>query len=179
MKKVIVGSIIILSTLAISTSVQAAGETANGTLALSGEIVGSITLTVEEVAGSGTFGGDGTATATADLGTFSKYGAAPATGFTRTQGASNWTIASNFGVRVVKANSASANYTLTAALNAAPTGSIAWTIDATPLTTALLPISTAVAYSNTPVSYAFTIAIPDATATPVLDNTINFVATAN
>lgn len=175
MKKIIMG-LALVGSFAVPTFVQA--DTANGTLALSGEIVSSITLTIEEVAGSGTFTDNGTADASADLGTFSKYGATPI-GYNKTQNATSWAIDSTFGVRVVKANSASANYTLTAALESAPLGSIEWTIDATPLNTALLPISTAVAYNETPVSYAFSITIPDANATPVFDNTINFVATAN
>ncbi len=79
---------VLLAVVAFAGSASAQ-ETATGTLAVTGTIVGSISLTIESAGGTTT--GMGTSAATTDLGTISKFGAAQ-TGFTKTLGASNWTL---------------------------------------------------------------------------------------
>lgn len=175
MKKVMMGCAVI-AMFAVPTFVKA--DTATGTLAVTGTVASSISLTVETGTVGPTLTGAGTSAASTDLGTtFSKYGTTPS-GWTKTLQASTWTLTSDFGVQVVKANSASADYTLAANLSTDP-GTVGWNAGGLPFV-AVAPhnLTTAGTYAAT-ANYAWSIVIPDSLVTPDLANTINFLATAN
>lgn len=152
-------------------------DTASGTLTVTGDVVSSITLTVESA--GGTFSSGGTSDATSALGTISKYGAAP-TGFTKVAGASTWTLSSTVGVQVLKANSASATYILNAKLATAPATGVVWKLNAFALNAATDTAMTAVGvYAATP-TYAWDIEIPDSLATASsINNVIQLSAISN
>jgi hypothetical protein len=155
--------------------VAGAQDTATGTLAVTGTIVSSISLTIDSAGGSGQTG-MGTRAATTNLGSVSKFGALPAN-FTQVRGASSWTLSSSIGVTVVKANSISTAYTLNAKLATAPTAGIAWKVNAFTLNAATdTALTAAGAWGSTP-TYAWDIVIQDSVPTATaLDNTIMFDA---
>ena len=176
MKKVIMGCFVV-AVLAVPTFVKAA-DIASGTLAVTGTVASSISLTVE----TGTVGpvltGTTTNAASTNLGTtFSKYGTTP-TGWTKTLQATTWTLAADFKVKVVQANGASANYTLVTNLDADP-GTVTWTSGILPYVAVAAHNLTSTGAYGTATNYAWTIVIPDALATPNLANTMYFDATAN
>jgi hypothetical protein len=152
-----------------------AQDTATGTLAVTGTIVSSISLTIASAGGSGQ-SGMGTSAATTGLGSVSKFGALP-TNFTIVRGASDYTLSSTIGVTVVKANSISTAYTLNAKLATAPASGIVWKVNNFALNAAgVVALTAAGAWGTTPVypwDIVITDAVPSATA---LDNTIMFDA---
>jgi len=163
----------VLGIAAFASSARAQ-DTSTGTLAVTGTIVSSISLTIDSAGGSPS--GLGTSAASTDLGNISKFGALP-TNFTMSRGASSWTLSSTIGVTVVKANSISTAYTLNAKLASAPTTGVAWTVNAVLLNaTTAQALTAAGAWGSAP-TYPWTIVIQDsvATATP-LANTIMFDA---
>ena len=152
-----------------------AQETATGTLAVTGTIVGSISLTIES-AGGASQTGMGTDDATTALGSVSKFGAIPAT-FTQIRGASDWTLSSTIGVKVVKANSISTAYTLNAKLASVPTSGIVWKVNGTILNAAGVVAMTAAGVYGSTASYPWDIVIADTVpSASALDNTIMFDA---
>lgn len=177
MKKVFLMGSIAVALLAVPTFVSA--DTATGTLAVTGTVASSISLTVENGTVGPTLTGAGTDAASTDLGTtFSKYGSTPA-GFTKTlQGTTSWTLSSDFGVKVEKANSDSTNYTLVANLSTDP-GTVVWNAGGTPFVAVAAKNLTSTGVYATTTNYAWSIVIPDALTTPDLANTINFLATSN
>jgi hypothetical protein len=177
MKKVMMGCFVV-AVLAVPTFVKAA-DTATGALAVTGTVASSISLTVE----TGTVGpvltGTTTNAASTNLGTtFAKYGGTTPTGWTRTLQATTWTLASDFKVKVVQANSASANYTLVTNLDEDP-GTVTWTSGILPYVAIAAHNLTSTGAYGTAANYAWTIVIPDALVTPNLANTMHFDATAN
>src|SRR5947209_9231104 len=150
--------------------------TSSATLTVTGTIDSSISLTVESA--GGTTSGTGTAAATSDLGTISKFGSAP-TGFTLARGASNWTLSSTVGVQVVKANLTSTDYTLTAQLGSAPASGIAWKLNGSTLSDSAATTLTSTGTYGSTGSYSWDIEIADSAAAAAIDNTINFTATSN
>jgi hypothetical protein len=154
----------------------ASAASSNGTLTVTGTVTSSIDLTIESA--GGTTSGTGTAAATSSLGNISKYGSAP-TGFTLARGASNWTLSSNVGVKVAKANLTSTDYTLTAQLGSAPASGIVWKLNGSTLSdSAAATLTSTGAYGST-ASYAWDIVVADSAAAAAIDNTINFAATSN
>jgi hypothetical protein len=153
-----------------------AQDTASATLTVSGTVASSITMTVESA--GGTNGLMGSAAATTDLGTISKYGAVP-TNFTRTTATNDWTLASTIGVKVLQANSISTAYTLNAQLASSPAVGVIWTVDAVSLTTGIQALTAAGVYGAIP-AYVWSIKIPDSigTASAAIDNVIQFSAIA-
>ena len=154
----------------------AVAATSSGTLTVTGTIESSISLTVESA--GGTTSGTGTAAATSDLGSISKYGSAP-TGFTLARGASDWTLSSTVGVQVVKANLTSTDYTLTAQLGSAPASGVAWKLNGSTLSdSAATTLTSTGTYASTG-SYSWDIVVADSAAAAAIDNSINFTATSN
>lgn len=157
-------------------SMNAFAATSSGTLTVTGTIESSISLTVESA--GGTTSGTGTAAATSDLGSISKFGSAP-TGFTLARGASNWTLSSTVGVQVVKSNLTSTDYTLTAQLGSAPASGVAWKLNGSTLSdSAATTLTSTGTYASTG-SYSWDIVLADSAAAAAIDNTINFTATSN
>src|SRR5437764_6368552 len=157
-------------------STIACAATSNGTLTATGTVTSAIDLTIESA--GGTTSGTGTAAATSSLGSISKYGSAP-TGFTLARGASDWTLSSNVGVKVAKANLTSTDYTLTAQLGSAPATGIVWKLNGSTLSdSAAATLTSTGAYASTD-SYAWDIVVADSAAPAAIDNTVNFAATSN
>jgi hypothetical protein len=78
---------------------------------------------------------------------------------------------------VMEANSPSANYTLTAALNSADTTNT-WKIDGTTVSNSTTTITDTGSYDSAQ-SHHILVSIPFTNTTGSISNTINFVATAN
>jgi predicted secreted protein len=154
----------------------ASADTSSGTLTVTGTIESSISLTVESA--GGTTSGTGTAAATSDLGSISKYGSAP-TGFTLARGASNWTISSTVGVQVAKANLTSTDYTLTAQLGSAPASGVTWKLNGSTVSDSAATTLTSTGTYGSTGSYSWDIVVADSAAAAAIDNAINFTATSN
>jgi hypothetical protein len=172
-KNIAIGAALIaVVTFAGSASAQ---DTATGTLAVTGTVVSSISLSIASAGGSGQ-SGMGTSAATTGLGNISKFGAIPA-GFTRVAGASDWTLSSSVGVTVTKANSASTAYTLNAKLSTAPAAGVVWKVNAFTLNAATVTAMTAAGVWGSTPTYAWDLVIADSLATAsAIDNTIMFDA---
>lgn len=174
MKKLIL-VILALGLISVAASAQ---TTANGTLAITGTVQSSVYLTVENAPGGPTLTNAGHPDASLALGNVSAYpeSAVPA-GFTKTVGASDFTLSANFGILVVKSNTSSANYTLKAALTTDP-GDVHWSIDSVALSTVSADVTTTDSY-GTQVDHPLALTIPLAFTGGSINNTINFTATAN
>ena len=88
MKRIAIVSFVVVTMMAGSSAMAA---TNNASLAVTGTIESSISLTVESA--GGTASGEGTVSASSSLGSISKFGSAP-TGFTLARGASDFTLSS-------------------------------------------------------------------------------------
>jgi hypothetical protein len=180
MKKVML--LTIFAALMMISSAAVAQTTANGTLTVTATVNGSIQLVFNSDAnGVALSSGAGTNNATLAFGNVSAFGALGSPNITRTVVAgTSFTVSTPVDVLVSKANSASANYTLTAQLGSAPAPN-SWTVGGVAVTNTApsTPITATGAYgSNVP--FAVAITIPFATASGTLiSNTINFSATAN
>jgi hypothetical protein len=152
-----------------------AQDVATGTLAVTGTVVSSISLTIDS-AGGASQTGMGTSAASTGLGNVSKFGVLP-TNFTIARTTTDYTLSSTIGVTVVKANSISTAYTLNAKLATAPTSGIVWSVNGFPINAAgVVALTAAGAWGTTPV-YAWDIVIADSVPTATaLDNTIMFDA---
>jgi predicted secreted protein len=149
---------------------------ATGTLTVTGSIESSISLTIESA--GGTTSGMGTAAATSDLGGISKFGAAP-TGFTLSRGFANWAISSTVGVKVAKSNLTSTDYTLTAQLGSAPATGVSWRLNGATLSDSAATTLTSTGTYGSTGAYSWDIIVTDSAAAAAIDNSLNFLATAN
>ena len=174
MKKLL-GLAAVAAACLVATS-GAGAATSSGTLTVTGTVESSISLTIESA--GGTTSGTGTAAATSDLGSISKYGSAP-TGFTLARGASDWTISSTVGVQVDKANLTSTDYTLTAQLGSAPASGVTWKLNGSTLSdSAATTLTSTGTYASTG-SYSWDMVVADSAAAAAIDNAMNFTATSN
>lgn len=169
--------VLVVAALAVLTVAgTASAATGSATLTVTGTVESSISITVESA--GGTTSGTGTAAATSDLGSISKYGSAP-TGFTLARGASDWTLSSTVGIQVVKANLTSTDYTLTAQLGSAPASGVAWKLNGSTLSdSAATTLTSTGTYASTG-SYSWDIVVADSSAAAAIDNAINFTAASN
>src|SRR5579863_11822 len=95
----------------------ASAQTGSGTLGVSADVAGSISLTFVTDGSGMAVTGTGTSTASLPFGTISMFGGSVPTGVTKTvTGTTSFTLSTPFDVRVDLANSASTTYTLTATL---------------------------------------------------------------
>jgi hypothetical protein len=175
MKKLIV--LVFAAVMMSSFAAAQAGNTATGTLAVTANVTSSINLVFNTSTGGVTLGAPNTSAASLAFGTVQAFGGVLATGVTRTIGATNFTVSSPVDVIVTKANSTSANYTLTAQLAAADVTNT-WTVGGVTVTGgAAAPVTTAGAYGTTnfPVAISVLFTSPAGTIT----NTINYTATSN
>jgi hypothetical protein len=171
-KNIVLGAAILGFGIVGSAGAQ---DTATGTLAVTGTVVSSISLTIASAGGSGQ-SGMGTSAATTGLGSISKFGALP-TNFTRTVSATDWTLSSTIGVTVTKANSISTAYTLNAKLSTAPATGVVWKVNAVTLNaTTAQALTAAGVWGSTP-TYAWDLVIDDAVPTASsIANTVMFDA---
>ena len=171
---------LILAVVAMMILAPAAlAQTASGTLAVTANVQGTINLTFISNAGGVVLGGSGTNAATLDFGNVSAFGALAA-GVTRPSVTGvDFTVRSPFNVSVVKSNSASANFTLTAQLAAADATNT-WAVGGNVITNASATTITATgAYGAAGTAYNLDLTIPFAGPGGLISNTINFAATAN
>jgi hypothetical protein len=171
-------AIVILLVVLISTpAIVAAQDTAAGTLTVTAMVDSSIALTFENDPAGVTLAGASTSTATMALGNISAYEAISTVGVTRTATAADFTVSSLFGVKVVKANSSSANYTLAAALGTADATNT-WKINATTLTTSNQNLGAGYGYGSA-VAHSMQLTVPVSAAAGAISKVLNFTATAN
>jgi len=175
MKKLIV----ILAAVAMMTSFAAA-QTATGTLTVTATVNSSISLVFNsDAAGVALSSGAGTNTATLAFGNVSAFGAVAA-GITRTVvPGTSFTVSTRVDVQVAKANSASANYTLTAQLGSADAVNN-WQVAGNTISNAAATTITATGAYGSNVAEAIALTVPFTTASGTnISNTIGFTATAN
>jgi hypothetical protein len=158
-------------------SFAAAQDTSTGTLTVTATVDSSIGLTFENDAAGVAMAGAGTNAATMALGSISAYEAISTPGVTRTVSASDFTVSSPFGVKVVKANTSSANYTLAAALGSADATNT-WKINATTLSTSNQNLGATYSYGS-PVAHTMYLTVPFTASTGAISKVLNFTATAN
>ena len=175
-KNLLKAAVVVASVLAIP-SFAAAQDTASGTLTVTATVESSIGLTFENDAAGVSLAGAGTNAATMALGTISAYNTIGTPGVTRTVAATNFTVSSPFGVKVVKANTSSSNYTLAAALGSADATNT-WRINATTLSTSNQNLGTTYNYDS-PVAHTVYLTVPFAASTGAISKVLNFTATAN
>lgn len=155
----------------------AAQDSSSGTLTVNATVESSIGLTFENDAAGVALTGAGTNAATMSLGSISAYNAIATPGVSRTVGATNFTVSSAFGVKVVKANSASSTYTLAAALGSADATNT-WKINATSLTTSNQNLGASYSYGSA-VAHTMYLTVPFSASTGAISKVLNFTALAN
>ena len=154
-----------------------AQATSSGTLTVTATIESSISMTFETDASGVSLTGAGTSTAALAYGNVSAFGTIATANVTRTVGAADFTVSSPFGVKVVKANSSSANYTLQAALASADATNT-WTINSTALTTTAQTLGNSYGYGGA-VAHSMKLTVPFAAASGAVSKVVNFTATSN
>jgi hypothetical protein len=158
-------------------SFASAQSTSSGALTVTATVESSIGLTFEEDAAGVTLTGAGTNAATMAFGTVSAYNTIATPRVTRTVSTSDFTVSSLFGVKVVKANSASSSYTLTAALSSADATNT-WRVNSTTLTTTNQSLGTSFSY-NTTLAHTVYLTVPLTASTGLVSKVLNFTVTAN
>jgi hypothetical protein len=158
-------------------SLAAAQDTSSGTLTVTATVESSIGLTFENDAAGVALTGAGTNAATMALGAISAYNTLSTPGVTRTVAAADFTVSSPFAVKVVKANTSSANYTLAAALGSADATNT-WRINATTLSTVNQNLGATYAYGSS-VAHTVYLTVPFTASTGAISKVLNFTATAN
>jgi hypothetical protein len=184
MKKLLFSTLLSVAFMTTLSKLDAQ-PTSSGSFGMTGTIDPSICLTfIADGSGATLTSGGGTGTATLALGHIAAYGETPPTNVTNTLNASgasatSFKVSTPVDVLVMEANTASANYTLTAELNSVDSTNT-WSVGGHEVTGASAAQITATGAYGTAVSYAFAVSIPFSnTASLSLSNTINFVATAN
>jgi hypothetical protein len=158
---------------------SAQGQTASGTLTVTANLVGSISITFVTDASGVTLASSGTTAASLAFGNVS-VSSSPPSEVTETVGATSFTISTPFDVSVTKSNVTSANYALTAEMQTTDAVN-SWKIDTFPLTT--VPAAgtslTVTGVYDTNVSHTLFLTMPFTEGSKLISNTIDFVATAN
>jgi hypothetical protein len=177
MKKLI--TLVFAAVMMTSFAAAQAGSTANGTLTVSATVNGSITLIFNSDAAGVALTGDGTNAATLAFGTVQAFGGTLTPGVARSTTANNFTVSSAVDVRVDKANSSSATYTLKAQLGTADATNT-WTVGSATVTNAAAATVTSTGAYATKSNFPVAITIPFTTASGTsISNTINYTATSN
>jgi hypothetical protein len=168
---------VVASVLMVPSVAAAQLNTATGTLTVTATVESSIGLTFENDAAGVAMAGAGTNTATMALGSISAYGTIATPGVTRSLSATDFTVSSPFGVKVIKANTSSGTYTLAAALGSADSTNT-WRINSVALTTSNQNLGTGYAYGS-PVAHTMYLTVPFSASTGAVSKVLNFTATAN
>jgi hypothetical protein len=166
----------------VSPTLKAAGETSSGALTVTATVDPSISLTFNSDPSGVALSAEDSAAATLALGHVKAFGYVPGTGITQVvapgSGATSFSVATPFDVLVMKANTASSNYTLTAALNSADTVNT-WSIDSNTVVSGTPQSITSTGAYGTAASHTLKVVIPFSASAGAVTNVINFVATAN
>ncbi|MGA7569537.1 MAG: hypothetical protein WCA52_08835 [Candidatus Aquilonibacter sp.] len=171
-------ALVMAGVFAVSGPAMASNPTVSGTLGVSATVASSISMTFVTDASGVALGGTGTNAATLAFGSIQAYGGVVPTNATRTvNGTTSFTYSSPFDINVAEENSASATYTLAAALGATSPDTFA--VDATTLSTSSQTITATGAYASNAVhTLALTVPFSVASGT-VINSNVNFTATAN
>lgn len=172
-----VAAMMVLGGILMAPALAAAQDASVGTLTVTATVDSSIALTFENDAAGVALAGAGTSAATLALGTVSAYETIATTGVNRTVTATDFTVSSSFGVKVVKANSTSGTYTLAASLGSADTTNT-WKIDAVTLTTTDADLGNAYGYGAA-VPHTVYLTVPVSASAGAVSKTLNFTATSN
>jgi hypothetical protein len=167
----------VLSAFALSG--VASAQTGSGTLGVTETVQGSILLTFVTDASGMAVTGTGTSTASLPFGNVKMFGGSVPTNVTKTvTGTTSFSVATPFDVRVDLANSASADYTLTATLASADVVNV-WLIGATDISDASAAQLTAAGAYATAVPYTLHLTVPATEAAGLISNSIGFTAVGN
>lgn len=178
MKKLTFATIVTGMMLIASSAFAQAGNTAGGQLTVTAKVNSSISLVFRQNGAGATLSGVGGSAATLDFGNVSAFGSAPAN-VTETTGTTSFTLSTPVDIVVTAANSSSANYKLTAQLQAAPTSGETFTVATVPVTSGTAAtINATAAYGTISPTIALTIPFTVAGGT-TLSDVINFTATSN
>jgi hypothetical protein len=157
-----------------------AQTTSNGSLALTGEVDGSIALFFFSDPSGYTFSADGLANESISIGDLSAYGTPNvllANNFTKGMDADGFHLSTPFRLQVMEANLSSASYTLSAHLG--DNDPTVWEIDGNILSTTPALISDSLAYT-TKIQHTLYVKFPFTEGSnSSLTDTITFIATAN
>ncbi len=171
------GPLALAGVLALAAVPAGAQSTSTGAMTVTATVESSITLTFESDVSGVALTGSGTNAVTLGFGTVSAYNTIATTGVTRTRSASDFTVSSPFGAKVLKANSTSANYTLAVALGSADAVNT-WTVNSTDLTTANQNLGAAYAYGSA-IAHTLYLKVPYSASAGAISKVLNFTATAN
>jgi precorrin-4 methylase len=168
----------IAAAMVMSMPSFASAQTISGTLTVSATVNSSITLTFQKNASGFAIGNPNTGAATMGFGPVQAFGGAAIGGVTQTLNANSFTLTTPVDVVVNAANNGSANYKLTAQLQAPPSNGQTFTVNALSISTSAQNINPTATYGTTTVTVAETIpfAVPNSTT---LTDVITFTATAN
>lgn len=176
-------SLVIAAALVMCFGVAANATVNNGgSLALTGEVEGSITITFAEIATTGIVfvTGAGSSSATAAIGTVSMYGTAAGAinpvNFVKANNSGNFTLTGTYKVQVDKANLTSASCDIKAALNASDTKNT-WAINTVTLSTTAATTDATAAYGD-PYTETLVITVPNSAAAGAFDNSIVYTVVA-
>jgi hypothetical protein len=161
----------------LAMPVLSAAQSASGTLAVSATVQSSISMVFNTDSSGVTLGGAGTNAATLDFGNISAYGTL-ASNVSRSVGASSFTVSTPFDVRVDKANTSSANYTLKAQLNTTDAVNT-WALNSIAVSAASQSTLNATGSYGSGSAYTLALTVPFSSSASSISNTINFVASAN
>ncbi|QOY86570.1 hypothetical protein [Paludibaculum fermentans] len=171
------------ATIVMMLTATAGAQTANtGSLALTGQVDGSIILSFHQNTSGGftLTSGDGTAAAGANLSTVSMYGTATGivagSNFVKTNQVDGFTLSGPMDVQVDKANITSSGYTLSAQLTSSDSSE--WSLGGASLnsTSPVVVVSEGSYAARTPLTLS--VKFPTSMNSGSVSNTINFVATA-
>jgi len=138
-------------------------------------LAAAIALTFQAVAGGVSVVGEGTNVAILNLGTVSAFEPL-GSGLSRTTAASDYTISTQFGVRVVRILGSSSNYTLQARLQLPHP--LTWRVDGVTMTTNSATVATLQPYAST-LSHTLAFIVPFSYASGVIDTAFEVMAIAN
>jgi hypothetical protein len=183
MKKIL----LVASLVVLGLSPLASAQSSSGTLTVTATVVGSIQFTFEQnVAGFNLGAGAGTNAATVAFGNISFFGYTPPAGVTQTlnsPAAGDFKVSTPVDVKVEKSNSSSANYTLTAQLGSAPAAGISFTYGGSTLSSGSAATLTTTGSYGTQTARTLELIVAStfsaAAGGTSVNNTVNFVATAN
>jgi hypothetical protein len=178
MKKIIaLGSL--LAVMFMLPNLASAQATSSGTLEVTATIDSSISMVFDKDASGVALTDGGSAAAVLAFGHVSAYNSVSSDVTRTVDGVTDYVISTPFDVKVTQANGSSANFTLTGQLNAVDTANT-WEIGIVPVTSASPASITATGAYGSDVSYTLALTIPfSEIGATVIDNTINFEATAN
>jgi hypothetical protein len=155
------------------------GTVGSGTMGITANVVGTLSLTFITDAAGLPVTGTGTGTASMAFGNVQMFGGTAVTGLTNTpNGVTAFTISTPIDIRADISNSTSTTYSLAATLTTVDAVNT-WTVGGVNISSGASTViaGTAGYAANTP--YVFAITIPATEAAGLITNTVNFTATSN